>query len=80
MISLTMPISPTVDHPNQTSVVNLQFTWQAILWRLLLTLLLLLLLAGSGLTVFSNVTVRPDTHVLPTLTQEAEGEMLDVGR
>jgi hypothetical protein len=56
-----------VNHSNQPSVVNI-LTWQSILWRLLLTALLLLMLAGSSLTIFSPITTRPDTRVLPTLT------------
>jgi hypothetical protein len=51
-------------------MVNIQITWQSLLWRLVLTGLLLLLLAGSGVTIFHNATSRPDAHVLPTLTIE----------
>jgi hypothetical protein len=54
---------------NHTAV---QLSWQALLWRLLLTLLLLLALAGPGLTLFRNVTNRSGTRALPTLGQEAE--------
>ena len=61
-----------INFSNQ-SAVNIRFTWQAILWRLLLTGLLLLVLAASGLTIFSSVTTRSDAHVLPPLTQEVEG-------
>jgi len=45
---------------------NLHLTRQAIIWRLILTALLLLVLAGSSLTVFNSVTTRPETSVLPT--------------
>ncbi len=62
-----------INNSNQPAAVNIRFTWQAILWRLLLTGLLLLFLAGSGLTIFSTATTRPDAHVLPPLTQEVEG-------
>jgi len=51
---------------------KIQFTWQDMLWRLLVTLLLLLFLAGFGLTVFNTVTNQPDTQVLPTLPQGVE--------
>jgi hypothetical protein len=58
-----------INNPNQP----IQFTWQAILWRLLLTLLLLLALAGPGLSLFRTVTSRPGTRALPALIQETEG-------
>jgi hypothetical protein len=58
-----------INHSNQT-LTNIQFTWQSILWRLVLTALLLLILAGSGMTIFSKVTTRPDAQVLPTLTHQ----------
>jgi hypothetical protein len=45
-----------------------QFTWQALLWRLLLTLLLLLALAGPGLTIFRSVTNRSGTQAMPGLS------------
>ena len=51
-------------------MVNIQVTWQSLLWRLVLTGLLLLLLASSGVTIFQNATSRPDARVLPTLTIE----------
>jgi hypothetical protein len=70
-----------VNNLNQPSVVNI-LTWQSILWRLLLTALLLLILAGSGLTVFGNVATRPDTRVLPTFTlgADVEGQEPGIGR
>jgi hypothetical protein len=49
-----------------------QFTWQALLWRLLLTLLLLSALAGPGLTLFRSVTNRSEARTLPRLSQEVE--------
>jgi hypothetical protein len=49
-----------------------QLTWQALLWRLLLTLLLLLALAGPGLTLFRSVTNRSGTQPSPPLGQQAE--------
>jgi len=55
-----------IDHSNQSAMTNIQFTWQAIFWRLLVTVLLLLALAGPGLTIFRAVTAKPDTPVLPT--------------
>ncbi len=60
-----------INHSNQP-LTNIQFTWQSILWRLVLTALLLLILAGFGMTIFSNVTTRSDARVLPTLTFETE--------
>ena len=57
---------------NNSNDMNIQFTWQALLWRLLLTLLLLLALAGPGLTIFEIMTTRSDTRALPELTQQAE--------
>jgi hypothetical protein len=59
---------------NQSSVATIQLTWQSILWRLLLTALLLLILAGSSVTILNTVITHPGTHVLPTLTQEAGSE------
>jgi len=47
-----------------------KFSWLDILWRLLLTLLILIALTGFSLTVFNNLTTQPDARVLPTLTQE----------
>jgi hypothetical protein len=52
---------------------SVQFNWQAILWRLLLTLFLLLALAGPGLTVFKSVISRPGARALPGLVQEGDG-------
>ena len=45
-------------------------TWQALAWRLILTAILLFVLAGSGLTIFSSIIGRPDAQVLPTVTLE----------
>ncbi len=56
-----------VNRANQNSI---QFSWADILWRLLLTLLLLLALAGPGLTIFKTVTSHPETEILPPLVQE----------
>ena len=61
-----------VNHLNQPSVGNIQLTWSMILWRLLLTVLLLLFLAGYGVTTFNNMATRPDTRVLPTLSRVRE--------
>lgn len=55
-----------IKHPNQDEI---QFTWQAIIWRLLLTALLLLMLAGSGLTLFNPTTPHPNNHTLTILPQ-----------
>ena len=61
-----------VNNSNQPAATTVQLTWQAILWRLLITLLLLLALAGPGLTIFSAVTAKPEARVLPTLVQDIE--------
>jgi hypothetical protein len=58
-----------VNNPSQTSV---PFTWRSLLWRLLLTGLLLLALAGPGLTLFRNVTDHAEVPVLPPLSQQVE--------
>ncbi len=55
---------------NNRTVVEL--SWQALLWRLLLTLLLLLALAGPGLTLFRSVTSRTGTRTLPAVSQESK--------
>ena len=60
-----------VNQINSSPMVNIQVTWQSLLWRLVLTGLLLLLLAGSGVTIFHNATSRPDARVLPTLTVDS---------
>jgi hypothetical protein len=61
-----------VNHSNQHAVTAVQISWQDIFWRLLITLLLLLALAGPGLTIFSAVTAKPEAQVLPTLMQDIE--------
>jgi len=43
-------------------------TWQALTWRLILTLLLLLFLAGPGLTAFNSVTTASSANTLPAVT------------
>jgi hypothetical protein len=52
---------------NGSNNPTVQFTWQALLWRLLLTLLLLSALAGPGLTLFRSVTNLSITHKLGLL-------------
>ena len=54
-----------------TDQTGFQLTWQALMWRLLVTILLLLALAGFGLTRLDSITSRADTQVLPTLSQES---------
>jgi len=61
-----------VNHSNQPVVTTVQLSWQAIFWRLLITLLLLLALAGPGLTIFSTVTAKPETQILPPVAQDVE--------
>ena len=62
-----------VNNSKGTSAANLQLTWQAIFWRLLLTLLLLLALAGPGLAIFDAVTAKPDSRILPTTLPQKIG-------
>jgi hypothetical protein len=58
-----------INSPNQS---NLQMTWQALLWRVLLTLFLLTALAGRGLNLFSAFTPPSDTQTIPTFSQEIQ--------
>jgi hypothetical protein len=58
-----------INNPDQS---NVYLTWQAILWRLLLTLLLLLALAGPGLNLFSGITASSETQTRPSFTQEVK--------
>jgi hypothetical protein len=63
-----------INNSNQANIPL--FTWQALLWRLLLTVLLLLALAGPGLTLFRHVTSRAGARALPALHQPIEtGEL-----
>lgn len=55
---------------NSADQTNIQVTWQALLWRVLLTLLLLLALAGPGLNLFSAITAPADSQTVPTFSQE----------
>lgn len=57
---------------NSSNNSTIENTWQALLWRLLLTLLLLLALAGPGLTLFRSVTNHSGTKALPGLSREAD--------
>lgn len=44
-----------------------ELTWQSLFWRIVVTVLLLIALMGSGLTTFHSITHQPDSHVLPAL-------------
>ncbi len=68
-----------VNSPSHTPV---RFTWQSLLWRLLVTILLLLALAGPGLTLFHSATSHSEAPTFPTLNHKAEagGRMIDSGR
>lgn len=57
---------------NQPNYGDIKFTWQAVLWRLLLTALLLAFLAGSGLTIFKDATSQPEARVRPTAAGSIE--------
>ncbi len=59
-----------VNSQNQANIHHL--TWQGLLWRLLLTVVLLLALAGPGLTLFRHATSRAGARALPALTQPNE--------
>jgi hypothetical protein len=61
-----------INNQNLQVAANYQLTWPAIFWRLLVTLLLLLMLAGPGLSLFRAVTANPGARVLPPLAQEGE--------
>jgi len=61
-----------VNNSNQPAMTTVHLTWQALLWRLLITLLLLLALTGPGLTIFSTVTAKPEAQVLPPLARDIE--------
>jgi len=54
----------------RNSSVQIFLTWHPLVWRLVLTVILLFILAGSGLTIFSSIIGRPDAQVLPTVTFE----------
>ena len=56
-----------LNNPNSPQI---RFSWQAILWRLALTVLLLAALAASSVTFFGTITNTPDALVLPTLTHD----------
>jgi hypothetical protein len=68
-----------VNSPSHTPV---RFTWQSLLWRLLVTILLLLALAGPGLTLFHRATAHSEAPTFSTLnhTGEVGGQMIDSGR
>ena len=53
--------------PNNATNFAANFTWQSLLWRLLLTLLLLLALAGPGLTLFERLTSQANSPVTSPL-------------
>jgi hypothetical protein len=58
-----------INNPDQS---NIYLTWQAILWRLLLTLLVLLALAGPGLNLFGAITASSETQPRSGFNQEVE--------
>ena len=53
---------------NNLKPEEFQLTWQSLLWRLLLTAILLLTLASAGLPIFRTITTLPNTQVLPALS------------
>ncbi len=55
--------------PNQGD----QFSWPDILWRLAITILILVMLTSFSVTIFGNVTTQSDARALPTLTQDMPG-------
>lgn len=58
--------------PNDATNLAVNFTWQSLLWRLLLTLLLLLALAGPGLTLFERVTSQTNVPITSPLNYPGE--------
>jgi hypothetical protein len=52
---------------HQTNQADPVFNWHDILWRILVTIFLLMLLAITSITIFHDVTTRPDAYVLPAL-------------
>lgn len=65
--------------PNDATNFAVNFTWQSLLWRLLLTLLLLLALAGPGLTLFERVTSQTNVPVISPLNPPGEDGSWMVG-
>jgi hypothetical protein len=57
---------------NTSKQNDIQFTWQSIFWRLVVTILLLLALAGFGATILGQLTAQPNAQVLPPLPQQVE--------
>ncbi len=66
--------------PNDATNFAANFTWQSLLWRLLLTLLLLLALAGPGLTWFEQVTSQANSPVISPFNQAVEDGGWMIGR
>lgn len=54
---------------------NIHLTWQAILWRLVLTGFLLVALASSSFALFDTVAEHSDTPVLPILSQDTDSTL-----
>ncbi|MCB0163646.1 MAG: hypothetical protein KDI79_05425 [Anaerolineae bacterium] len=50
-------------------------TWQSILWRLIITVLLLLILAGSSVSVFNPLNQTNDTFILAPISQDAASSL-----
>jgi hypothetical protein len=60
--------------PNSQTHSIAQLTWQSLLWRLLLTLLVLLALAGPGLTLFERAISHTGAPALPTMNALVEDD------
>lgn len=54
---------------------KIQFTWQAMLWRLVLTGSILVALANSGSVLFDSVTERTGAETLPILLFDTDSAL-----
>ncbi|MCB0176704.1 MAG: hypothetical protein KDI62_00615 [Anaerolineae bacterium] len=50
-------------------------TWQSILWRLIITVLLLLMLAGFSVSVLNPINQANDTFLLAPISQDAASSL-----
>lgn len=50
-------------------------TWQSILWRLVITVLLLLMLAGFSVSVLNPINQANDTLLLVPISQDAASSL-----
>lgn len=50
-------------------------TWQSILWRLIITVLLLLILAGSSVSVFNPINQDNNSFILAPISHDAASSL-----